>query len=1012
MRDTIGRLRGLMMSSSASRFLPRSAASMGRLAIFLVYLVAGIILIQWFIDAAAGSSFSHQPASMKITTAVCLLLTAAALLLLYKQNPARWKVFIARIFAAAVCLIGFLTVASYLIEFITGHRWPVVLYPGLDLVLAPAPRMVSFTAIFFSVIAIVLLLFSLGSRQAASAGHFLLLPASVLAYVILAGYFFNIRSYYEWITRAPTLNAGIAFCALSFAAFCARTDTWMMRVIIGDKAGAVMMRRLLLALLIIPLLIVRLLLIWQRALNLRLETGMALAAVISTACLLGLVWISAKSINRTDDSRRSAEGTLRDERNFVSAVLDIVGSLVVALNREGQITRFNRACEKVTGYSPDEVLGRVLWDFLIPPEEVEGVKKTWSELKAGHFPNEHENHWIARDGSRRLIAWSNSVLLDETGEIRDIIGTGIDITERKKREAELYRLNRTLTALSNSSLAMVRAEDEAEYLKETCRIVVEDCGHAMVWIGYAENDETKTVRPIAHAGFEEGYLDAMNITWADTDRGRGPTGTAIRTGKPSRCRNMLTDPNFAPWRENAIRRGYRSNVVLPLMAGDKAFGAINIYSRESDAFSDDEVALLSKLSDDLAYGIAAIRLRVAHAEAENELRKTRDELELRVQERTAELQKRSTQLRTLALELSQTESRERRRLAEVLHDHLQQLLVSAKYAAHFAHQQSESPARESITEVAELLDESIKASRSLTIDLSPPILQEAGIVSSIRWLARWMLEKHGLTVEVDADAEIDPDDEGVSILLFQCVRELLFNVVKHAGVDLARVSIKPFGDDQVEIIVSDNGPGFDTATAGVQGTDVGFGLFSIRERIDFLGGRLDLESAIGIGTRITILAPMPKPQKKPSMHVAGAMHAPGSVVAAGQLIECAPGDSRRRTRVLVADDHKIMREGLIRLLQAEVDIEVIGEASDGQMAVKQAHTLKPDVIIMDVSMPRLNGVEATRRIVAETPGIRIIGLSMFEEAELATAMLKAGATAYLAKDGPSEKLIASIRNRN
>lgn len=193
----------------------------------------------------------------------------------------------------------------------------------------------------------------------------------------------------------------------------------------------------------------------------------------------------------------------------------------------------------------------------------------------------------------------------------------IAITDRKKREVELRRLNRTLKAHNNSSRAMMRAEDESRYLDEVCRIVVEDCGHAMVWIGYAEDDKGKTVRPVAYSGFEEGYLETLKITWADTERGRGPTGTAIRTGKPSTCRNMLTDPEFEPWREQALKRGYASSIVLPLIANDRAFGAITIYSREPDPFTEDELKLLSALAADLAYGITAIRLREERARMED-----------------------------------------------------------------------------------------------------------------------------------------------------------------------------------------------------------------------------------------------------------------------------------------------------------------------------------------------------------------------------------------------------------
>ncbi len=174
---------------------------------------------------------------------------------------------------------------------------------------------------------------------------------------------------------------------------------------------------------------------------------------------------------------------------------------------------------------------------------------------------------------------------------------------------------------------MVYATDEQGYLNEICKIIVEDCGHAMVWIGFAEDDKNKTVRPVAQAGFESGYLKTLKITWSDSERGHGPTGTAIRTGKPSICSNILIDSNFKPWRKEAMKRGYTSSVVLPLVNHDKPFGAVNIYSKEADTFSEDEVQLLGELADDLSYGIRAIRLKVEHQQAEDSLRQTRNYLE-------------------------------------------------------------------------------------------------------------------------------------------------------------------------------------------------------------------------------------------------------------------------------------------------------------------------------------------------------------------------------------------------
>lgn len=212
---------------------------------------------------------------------------------------------------------------------------------------------------------------------------------------------------------------------------------------------------------------------------------------------------------------------------------------------------------------------------------------------------------------------------------------------RLAEAVELRKLNRTLNALRHSNEAMMHAGSEADCLSATCKVITKDCGHAMVWIGYAENDENKSIRPVAHAGFDEGYLETLRLTWADTERGRGPTGTAIRTGKPAGCRNMLTDPRLAPWREEAAKRGYASSLVVPLRAGGRAFGAISIYAREPDAFSEDEAQLLAELADDLAYAITAIRVRKAHAEAERALRRNeernREELEQLVAGRTAEL---------------------------------------------------------------------------------------------------------------------------------------------------------------------------------------------------------------------------------------------------------------------------------------------------------------------------------------------------------------------------------------
>jgi PAS domain S-box-containing protein len=194
----------------------------------------------------------------------------------------------------------------------------------------------------------------------------------------------------------------------------------------------------------------------------------------------------------------------------------------------------------------------------------------------------------------------------------------------EERTKDLQRVSQALRALSICNQAMLHATEESQLLHEICRVIVEVCGYRLAWVGFAEQDVTKTVRPVAQAGYEEGYLESVNITWADTKRGRGTTGTAIRTAKLCVCKNILTDPDYAPWRNEAIKHGYASSISLPLITNGQTFGALNIYAAEPDAFDAEEVNLLMQLAGDLAYGIVAIRTRAEHKRAEEALRKSEE----------------------------------------------------------------------------------------------------------------------------------------------------------------------------------------------------------------------------------------------------------------------------------------------------------------------------------------------------------------------------------------------------
>ncbi|MCC7424377.1 MAG: PAS domain S-box protein, partial [Planctomycetaceae bacterium] len=194
--------------------------------------------------------------------------------------------------------------------------------------------------------------------------------------------------------------------------------------------------------------------------------------------------------------------------------------------------------------------------------------------------------------------------------VANVLGSAI---QRQRSEERLRRSNRALVALGSCNRALIRATAEADLLQQICRIFIEKAGYRLCWVGYAEHDEARSVKPVAQAGYDEGYLEKLNITWADTERGHGPTGTCIRTGRPFAVTDIASDARFALWRPEALKRGYVSCVGIPLISDSTILGALTIYAAEPNAFSADEMELLTELADDLAFGVMTLRTRAERA---------------------------------------------------------------------------------------------------------------------------------------------------------------------------------------------------------------------------------------------------------------------------------------------------------------------------------------------------------------------------------------------------------------
>jgi len=402
----------------------------------------------------------------------------------------------------------------------------------------------------------------------------------------------------------------------------------------------------------------------------------------------------------------------------------------------------------------------------------------------------------------------------------------------------------------------------------------------------------------------------------------------------------------------------------------------------------------------VSMAVLTVRDVTLDKQRERQLTDWSEALAQRVTERTQSLLKYQSQLRDLATELARAEQRTRKQVADDLHDWVAQDLGVCGWKIGMARKLVRSPSALNYLKEAEaLLSKSLRYTRTMISQLCPVALHEAGLCAALKYLGEQMMQ-YGLSVEVESDPEAEELPEEEALVVFQMVRELLFNVVKHAGVEKATVEAR-WEKNGLLISVLDRGKGFSaqedarTSTGGRK-----YGLFSISERLEALGGWFLLESAPGSGTKATIFAPLRKRENS-----AVASNYPSS--PPGQAPEIRP--QSRLGRIVVADDHKEVRSGLRSLLDGYSELHVVGEAANGEEAVELVAKFRPDAVIMDVNMPKMNGIQATRRIKRDYPDTVVIGLSVFEDRQIASLMLKAGATRMLSKSGKPDELYEALK---
>src|SRR5690242_518426 len=367
-------------------------------------------------------------------------------------------------------------------------------------------------------------------------------------------------------------------------------------------------------------------------------------------------------------------------------------------------------------------------------------------------------------------------------------------------------------------------------------------------------------------------------------------------------------------------------------------------------------------------------------------------------------------LRQLSTRLLKLQDEERRRISRDLHDVTgQKLAVQAMTLGQLLKHMggnSENGARKALSDCLDLANQISSEIRTMSYLLHPPLLDELGLLSAVRWYAQGFEQRSGVHVEIAIPRglpRLSPDRE---VALFRVVQESLANVHRHSGSKTARVQVRS-NKREIVLEVRDRGAGMQAGAMKSlsRGGAFGVGIQGMRERMRLLSGSLDVSSAPGRGTIVRATLPVLQTEGEKPIDSPRQTSAQAVIAEQGSF----PASTGNRKRILIADDHEVLRQGLKSMLQSTGEWEVCGEAADGQEAVDKTAALRPDLVILDINMPVLNGLAAVRRILLTGTPTRVLMFTVHDSEQTVREIREAGAHGYLSKGNAGQSLVTAIR---